>query len=71
MFVATNICPDRTFVATKNMFVATKVYKKTCYGETNTCLSRQTRVSRDKAIIATKMILMAAPANDSEGVNFR
>ena len=55
----------------KNMFVATKVYKKTCYGETNTYLLRQTRVSRDKAVIATKMILMAAPASDSEGVNFR
>ena len=41
----------------KIMFVATKL-----------CLSRQSRVCRDKTFVATKMILMAALANDIKQV---
>ena len=40
--------------------------QKTCFVATNTCLSRQTRVSGDKSFVATKMILMAAPASDNQ-----
>ena len=64
-FVATNICHDKRFVTTKNIFVATSILlsrQKTCYVATNTCLWRQTfcrqKFRRDK------IILVAAPAND-------
>ena len=50
--------------ATSIVFVETKLLSrqtrdKTCSVVTNTCLSRQIRVSRDKAFVATKMILVA------------
>ena len=49
-----HFCRDKSFVATNTSFVATKV-----------CLSRQKYACRDKRF-ATKMILMAAPADDRE-----
>ena len=38
--------------------------QKTCFVATDTCLPRETRVCRDKTFVATKMILVTAPAND-------
>ena len=50
MFFAKNICRD------KNMFVATGILFSR---------QKQTRVCRDKTFVATKMILLAALANDT------
>ena len=67
------------FVETKHVFVTTTflLQQKMCFVETNTCLSRQhfccnkrcvllrqTRVCHDNIFVATKMILVAAPAHD-------
>ena len=38
--------------------------QKMCFVVTNTCLSQQTCVCHDKTFVATKMILVAVPAND-------
>ena len=68
------VCRDNhTFVATKDMFVATKESlsrQKFCH-KWQFCrdksLSRQAYFCRDKkCLAATKMILVAAPANDRE-----
>ena len=61
MFVATNICRDQTLSRQKYTFVATKDVL---------CRDKHVFVST-KLFIETKMILMAAPDNDSEGANFR
>ena len=59
------VCPDKTrllsrqkYVCRYKHFVATSILlsqQKTCFVETNTCFSRQ-------KFVATKMILVAAPA---------
>ena len=65
MFVATNTRRDN-----KHDFVATKVLSwqtllsRQIFVLTDTCLSQQTRVCRDKTFVATKIILVVAPAND-------
>ena len=54
MLAATNFCHD------KSMFAAAEYFSR----DTHTCLSRQ-RFCRDKhTFVATKMVLVAAPAND-------
>ena len=76
VFVATKhvFCRDKSifvdrFCCEKIMFVATKGLsrekKQGGGGRTNTILSRQTRVCRNKTFVAAKMILVAAPANYS------
>ena len=50
-----NFCRDRHFVATKDVFCRDK----------HTCLSRQTCVYLDQTSVTTKMILVAAPDNDT------
>ena len=58
-------CHDKTFVATKMIFV-TAPAKGTGRPPTNR-LSRENYVCRDKHVfVATKMILVAAPTNDTE-----
>ena len=68
------ICRDKTFVSTKifyrdkHNFVATEVFSRQAYfcRDKRRILSSQRRVCRDKEVfVATKMILMAAPATDS------
>ena len=39
-------------------------FEKTCFVARNTRLSRQTHVCRNKTFVASKMRLVAAPAND-------
>ena len=39
-----------------------------CFVVTNLCLSQETHVCGAKTFVATKMVLVAAPGNDSEGV---
>ena len=48
------------------IFVVCLPRQKTCFVATNTCLSRQTRVCGDKSFVATKIILVAVPASDSQ-----
>ena len=66
-FVATKtFCHDKhNFVATKSFLSASILLsrQRTCFVATNT--SRQTRVCRNKTFVATKMILAAAPVNDT------
>ena len=71
-------CRDRTFVTTKyfcrdkRVFFATSIFlsrKKTCFINKSKLvatkvLSRQNYVCRDKTFVATKIILVAAPAMD-------
>ena len=64
MLVATNIC---VFRDKHKSFVATSIFlspQKTCLVATNTCSWRQVYFC---TFVATKMILVAAPANDSHG----
>ena len=74
-FVATKVCLSwqkfcrgkHVFVATKHVFVETKdvfCRDKRMLVETKR-LSRQTRVCLEKTFVATKIILVAAPASDS------
>ena len=64
MLVATNI-----FCRDKHDFVATKVLSQLAYfcRDKRRVLSRQTRVCSDKTFVATKIILVAAPANNTKG----
>ena len=71
-FVATNTGRDKHMLVATNKNIILSRQKsillsrqKRCFVVTNTCLSRQTSVCRDKTFVATKMILVAAPANDS------
>ena len=75
-FVVPNtfLLPQTHCVATKRVFCHGKVclswqkffsQQKVCFVMTNTCLSWQTCVCRDETFVTTKMILVAAPANDS------
>ena len=66
-----NTCLSRQIlVATTNMILSRQKFcyyillSRQIFVVTDTCLSRQTRVCRDKTFVATKMILVAAPAND-------
>ena len=63
---ATDICPDKCFVATKHKFVTTKLLSRKAYFCRNKrhVLSWQTHVCQDKTFVTTKMILVAAPAHD-------
>ena len=66
-FVATNtwqteFCCNKSFVATSILLSQ----RKTCFIRTNTRLSRQTCICHDKTFVSTKIILVAAPANDSK-----
>ena len=81
MFVVTDMCllwqyvcrNEHNFVATSNEhnFVTTNIILLQqayfCH-EKRHVLSWQTRVCRDKTFVATKIILVAAPANDSHRV---
>ena len=56
------------FSRDKHNLVATSILlsrQKTCFVVTNTCLSLQTHVCHNKSFVTTKMILVAAPANDT------
>ena len=65
VFFAANICRDTNFVPTKifcrkkRNSVATKVLSQETYFSRD-----KRRVYRDKTFVATKMVLVAAPAND-------
>ena len=61
MFVATNICHDKSFVMTK--ICSTQQAYFCC--DKRCILFRQTHVCRNKTFVATKMILTAAPTNDA------
>ena len=61
VFVTTNICHEKGFVAT-NILLSRQ---KTCFVATRRALSGQTHVCRDKTFVATKMILVIGPANDT------
>ena len=73
MFVVTNICHDKTqkiFCCDKHNFSQ----QNFCHDKHTLCvLSRQTHVCRDKHVfvvtklVTTKMILVAAPANNNTG----
>ena len=82
MFVATNFLPREpytSFVATKICFAVFAVTKYFCHDKN--ILSRETQFCRDKSFVAssvllsqqktcfvaTKMILVAAPASDKRG----
>ena len=69
-------CCDKTFVLTnifllQQIFVVTNIiltWQRFCLDKlifvvTNMCLSRQTPVCQDKTFVASKMILVAGPAN--------
>ena len=72
MLVVTNICRNKSFLAT-NIFSShqgsvfrdkhTFVIPKRCFAVTNTRLLREKNFRRDQ-----KMILVAAPANDRDEV---
>ena len=68
VFVVTNICSDKTVIATKifcrnkQNFVSASIL---FLSRQKRVLSRQTRVCRDKTFVATKIMLVAAPAKDS------
>ena len=77
-FVATNTCKGMLIETKllsrqtracrdKHYFVAKRKEKETCFVVTNICVSRQTRVCCDKTFVATKIILVAAPANHRLG----
>ena len=74
IFVATNTCllrQNTSFVATKirlpHFIFFTTTQNYVCHDKTHFWL-RQTRVCHDKTFVATKMILVAAPANDRRHV---
>ena len=68
-------CDHHTFVTTNNLFCHNTClswqandllcHDKSMFVMTNTCLSQQTRVCCNKTFVMTKMILVAAPTNDS------
>ena len=60
VFLATNICYDKTSVMISILLLREKMWFVT----TNTCLLWRTRVCCDETFAATKMILVAAPASD-------
>ena len=68
-----NICCDKSFVVTstflswrKMCFVATNRKEVFCHDKHKRCvLSWRTCVCHDKTVVMTKIILQAAPANDS------
>ena len=67
-----NFCRDKHFVATNTSFVATKVClsrQNICSDKIMFCLDKHTFVAtnicREKSFVATKIILVAAPANDT------
>ena len=55
---------QQKFCRSKHTFVVQKM----CFDTTNMCLLQQTRVCCDKTFVATKIILVAAPASDTEPV---
>ena len=70
-----NFCRDKSFVAIKHVFAATNtclLRQNTSFVATKLCLSRQKYVhaffiflsGNKHTFVATKMILIAAPAND-------
>ena len=74
MLVATNTCLSRqSFCRNKHNFVATTVLSQQAYFcrekhaffATEYVFRDKTRACRDKTFVATKIILVAAPANDS------
>ena len=68
IFVATNICCDKTFVTTKIClsWQAYFCHDKRHVLSKQTCLSWQTCVCHDNTFVTTKMILVAALANDTK-----
>ena len=59
-----NVCPSKSFVATSLLLLwQTRV----CHDKTH-LLSRQKYACHDKTFVAMKMILMAAPTNDTTGL---
>ena len=63
-FVATKVCLLRQNVCSdKHIFVATNICRDK-HNFASLLLSRQIRVCRDKTFVVTKIILVAAPAND-------
>ena len=67
----THVCHNKYLLQQK--FCRDKVstllsWQKTCFVATNMCLLRQTHVCCDKTFVATKIILVAAPASDTEPV---
>ena len=68
MFVATNICGEKSIVVT-NIILSRpkfchKINKKHIFVDKRRVLSQQTHVCRDKTFVKTKMILVAAQPND-------
>ena len=74
-----NFCRKKNSLSRQSMLVATERLSRqtrfvaasmilsrqtTRFVATNKCLSRQIRVCRNKTFVATKMILVAAPANN-------
>ena len=67
IFVVTSFVVAKIFCCDKHNSVATKLLSWQAYfcrGK-RCVLSQQTRVCRDKTFVMTKMILVAAPANDN------
>ena len=76
MFVMPNICHAKWFVRTKIFYhdkIMTKVLSQQGYFccDKRHVLLRQTHVCRDKTFVVTKIILVAAPANDSSHLILR
>ena len=73
-FVVTKLCLSRqNFCHDKNTLSRQTYFcrdKRHVLSLTNTCLSWQTCVCRDKTFVATKIILVAAPANNIQRVTF-
>ena len=60
MFIMTNICCDKISVVASILLS----WQKTCFVVKNTSLTRQTYVCQDRTFIMTKLVLVAAAAND-------
>ena len=68
IFVATTFVTKYFFCRNKHNFVTTKVLSRQAYFccDKRCVLSWQPRVCRNKTFVTTKMILVAAPTNDSK-----
>ena len=66
MPVATKRCRNKTCCRDETSVVTSILLspQKTCFVVTNTRLLRQTRICHDKTFVATKTVLVTAPAND-------